>query len=77
MNKEVNIVHKINLANTKNGIITVSHANEPYDDKSTPVVSIGISLSGNADELDWKAHIPYENINELIKALQETKKEFS
>ena len=75
MSKKVDIMHKINLANTKNGIITISHINEPYVDKSTPVVSIGISLSGNACEPDWKAHIPYENLDEVIKALESIKKE--
>jgi len=76
MNKKADIMYKINLANTKNGIITISHINEPYGDRSTPVVSIGISLSGNTQEPDWKAHIPYENLDEVIKALQSIKKDF-
>jgi hypothetical protein len=38
------------------------------------VVSIGISLGGDEKRPDWKAHIPYENIEEVINALKEAKK---
>lgn len=61
------------LANTKQGKVTISHIEEPYGKDSTSVVSIGISLKGEK-EPDWKAHIPYENLDELIKALQSAKK---
>lgn len=64
------------LADTKNGVISVSHLEEPYGDGSFPVVSIGISLKKNADEPDWKAHIPYDNLDELIEALNEAKEKF-
>ncbi len=64
------------LADTKNGVISVSHLEEPYGDGSFPVVSIGISLKKNADEPDWKAHIPYDNLDELIAALNEAKAKF-
>lgn len=77
MSKEVNIIHKIKLANTKNGIIVISQVNEPYGAKSTPVVSIGISLKGDAEDPDWKAHLPYENLDDIIKALENIKKDFS
>jgi hypothetical protein len=43
----------------------------PYGATSHPVVSIGISLKG--EEPDWKVHIPYENIDELIEALKAAK----
>lgn len=70
------ILTKFPLAGTKNGMISVSHLEEPYGSGSFPVVSIGISLKTNADEPDWKAHIPYENLDELIAALQEAKTRF-
>ena len=65
------------LAGTKNGTISVSNIDEPYGKESLSVVSIGISLKGDSDEPDWKAHIPYENLNDLIEALTEAKKQKS
>ncbi len=64
------------LAETKKGIVTVSHLEEPYGANSLPVVSIGISLKGDANEPDWKAHIPYGNLDELIESLQEAKEKY-
>lgn len=64
------------LADTKKGTITVSHLEEPYGAKSNPVVSIGISLKGKVEEPDWKAHIPYDNLDELIVSLQEAKEKY-
>lgn len=64
------------LSETKKGMISVSHLEEPYGTGSFPVVSIGISLKGNDKSPDWKAHIPYENLDELIEALQEAKEKF-
>ena len=65
-----------NLYGTKEGVISVAHITEPYGKGSEPVVSIGVSLKGNALEPEWKVHIPYENIDDLIEALQLAKKEF-
>lgn len=65
-----------NLHGTKDGIVSVAHVTEPYGPKSEPVVSIGISLNGNALEPEWKVHIPYENIDDLIDALKLAKDEF-
>ncbi len=62
---------KIQLAGTKKGIISVSDVTEPYGSGSHDVVSIGIALNGK--DVEWKSHIPYENIDELIKILQEAK----
>jgi len=70
------ILTKFPLAGTKNGIISISHLEEPYGNGSFPVVSIGISLKKSTDEPDWKAHIPYENLDELINALKEAKTRF-
>lgn len=70
------ILTKLALAGTKTGVISISHLEEPYGNGSFPVVSIGISLKKNSEEPDWKAHIPYENLDELIAALQDAKTRF-
>ena len=75
--KKTKLLKTIPLANTKEGIITVSHIEEPYGEGSKPVVSIGISLNGEENNPDWKAHIPYENIDDVIEALKEAKEKFS
>ena len=67
------LIAHFNLAGTKQGMITVSHLEEPYGEGSHDVVSIGISLKGDTTSPDWKAHIPYENIDQLIDALQSAK----
>ncbi len=61
----------IPLANTQNGVISVTKLEKPYGDESKPIVSIGISLNGDVDNPDWKAHIPLENVDELCKIVQE------
>jgi len=63
---------KIPLSGTKKGVISVSDVTEPYGAGSKDVVSIGIALNG--ETVEWKSHIPYDNIDELIKVLQEAKK---
>ncbi|MRJ06642.1 MAG: hypothetical protein C6I01_03895 [Epsilonproteobacteria bacterium] len=74
--KKVKRLITIPLAHTKEGVITISHIEEPYGEGSHPVVSIGISLNGDENKPDWKAHIPYENVEEVINALKEAKKRF-
>ena len=71
------VIKEFKLANTKDGVISVAHIDEPYGSDSNPVVSIGISLKSDNKEPDWKAHIPYENLDELIEALQEAKKSYN
>jgi len=71
------LIAEFPLANTKEGLITVSHINEPYGEGSKPVVSIGISLNGDNEKPDWKAHIPYENIDDVIAALKAAKEKFA
>lgn len=56
------------LPHTKNGTISIAHIEQPYGAFSSPVVSIGISLEG--EDHDWKVHLPYENLDCVIKALQ-------
>jgi uncharacterized pyridoxal phosphate-containing UPF0001 family protein len=71
------VIAEFPLAHTKEGKITVSHINEPYGENSKPVVSIGISLNGDESKPDWKAHIPYENIDDVIAALKAAKEKFA
>ncbi len=63
----------ISLNGTKKGVISVTKIDEPYGAGSHSVASIGISLAGNADEPEWKVHIPLENLEEVIEALRELK----
>ena len=74
--KKVKKLAIIPLVYTKEGVITISHIEEPYGENSAPVVSIGISLNGDDNKPDWKVHIPYENIDEVINVLTETKKRY-
>ncbi|MFA6759851.1 MAG: hypothetical protein WCR69_02255 [Sulfuricurvum sp.] len=64
----------INLSGTKKGVISVTKIDEPYGEGSAPVASVGISLSGDESEPQWKVHIPMENLDDVIKALSELKK---
>ncbi len=70
MSKQSKVLKTFKLAGTKTGTISVSHLQEPYGEDSDPVVSIGISLKGDSSEPDWKAHIPYANLDDLIDALK-------
>jgi len=63
----------IPLNGTKNGVISVKKINEPYGAGSGTVASVGISLSGDAENPEWKVHIPLKNLDEVIKALSELK----
>jgi len=73
--KQIIPVAEFPLAHTKEGTITVTHIEEPYGENSKPVVSIGISINED-DKPDWKAHIPYENIDDVINALKAAKEKF-
>lgn len=66
-------IAKIKLAGTKNGVISVSNITEPYGKGSDEVVSIGIALNG--EDVQWKSHIPYANIDDVVAALLEAKKQ--
>lgn len=61
----------IALKGTKKGVISIMKLDEPYGKESGAVASIGISLSGEQSEPEWKVHIPLENIDEVIEALKE------
>jgi len=59
---------KIDLSGTKKGVISIADVKEPYGPGSNDVVSIAIALNG--EDIEWKVHIPYDNIDEVIEALQ-------
>ena len=60
------------MAGTKKGKIFISNITEPYGKGTDDVVSIGISLNG--ENVEWKSHIPYANLDEVIEVLQKAKK---
>jgi len=63
----------IPLSSTKKGVISVTKVDRPYGEDSAPVASVGISLSGNAESPEWKVHIPLDNLDDVITALQSLK----
>lgn len=63
----------IALDGTKKGVISVAKITEPYGAGSGTVVSVGISLSGDAENPEWKVHLPLNNLDDVIAALQELK----
>lgn len=71
MPKKTTEIASMKLPHTKAGTISVAHIEEPYGSFSSPVVSIGISLDG--DDHDWKVHLPYENLDCVIKALEKAR----
>ena len=58
----------IALSGTKKGKISISNVTEPYGKDTADIVSIGISLNGQ--DVQWKSHIPYENLEDVISVLQ-------
>ena len=74
MSGTVTKIDEMTLSGTKDGKITITTVSQPYGPKSESVASIGISLQAGAEEPDWKVHIPKENIDDVIAALQEAKK---
>jgi len=63
----------IPLSSTKKGVISVTKLERPYGEDSAAVASIGISLTGDSEKPEWKVHIPMDNLDEVIKALQALK----
>lgn len=63
----------IALSGTKKGIISVVKIDEPYGKSSESVASVGISLAGDANNPEWKVHIPFDNLDEVIEALNALK----
>jgi len=74
MSGTVTPIDEVALSGSKEGKITITTISEPYGEKSESVASIGVFLQAGANEPDWKVHIPKENIDEVIAALQKAKK---
>ncbi|SFZ97541.1 hypothetical protein MNB_SV-5-505 [hydrothermal vent metagenome] len=74
MSDKINKISEMPLSGTNDGKIVVNTIAEPYGPKSNSVASIGIFLQAGAKEPDWKVHIPKEDIDDVILALQEAKK---
>ncbi len=68
----ITVLAEIPLHGTKKGIISISDVKEPYGKGTSDVVSIGIALNGK--DVEWKSHIPYENLEEVISQLQKALK---
>jgi hypothetical protein len=73
MNSAATIIKEIPLDGTKKGIISISKVDEPYGAGSDSVASIGISLSGDAKNPEWKVHLPLGNVDAVIEALKSIK----
>lgn len=73
MNSGATLISEIPLSGTKKGVISVSKIEEPYGPGSDSVASVGISLSGDAKNPEWKVHIPMGNIDALVEALKSIK----
>ncbi len=73
MSSKATLETTLPLEGTKNGVISISKIEEPYGEGSNTVASIGISLAGNADEPEWKVHLPLANLDAVIEALQKLK----
>jgi predicted RNA-binding protein with RPS1 domain len=58
----------LELSGTKKGKIFISNVTEPYGKDTADIVSIGISLNGQ--DIQWKSHIPAENLEDVIAILQ-------
>lgn len=64
----------LDLSGTKKGKIIISNLTEPYGKETADVVSIGIALNGK--DIEWKSHVPYDNLDEVIEILQKINKEY-
>jgi len=73
MSAKATLETTIPLEGTNNGIISISKIEQPYGAGSNTVASIGISLAGNAEEPEWKVHLPLNNLDAVIDALQKLK----
>ena len=67
------MVTTINLSGTKSGTISITKIDEPYGKDTSSVASVGISLTGDANNPEWKVHIPFDNLEDVIEALQKLK----
>ncbi|MEA2111193.1 MAG: hypothetical protein U9P71_03990 [Campylobacterota bacterium] len=73
MSEKVSNQTTLELDGTKNGVISIAKIDEPYGEGSNSVASVGISLAGNKNNPEWKVHIPLNNLEDVIAALQAIK----
>lgn len=55
----------------KNSSIVVAFLEEPYGKNTEPVVSVGCTLKGDADNPSWKVHVPINILEEVVEAMKE------
>jgi len=77
MSEKVTKIDEFNLSGTKNGKVSISKIDEPYGENSDSVLSIGIFLDESKSEPDWKVHIPKDDIDKLVLALNKAKEYFN
>ena len=75
MSKLSKIIGECPLSGTENGKIEIAIVEEPYGKNTPSIVSIGIFLNKENSEPDWKVHIPKENIDDVVTALQKAKEQ--
>ena len=63
-------VKTFKLAHTIEDTVKIEHIEKPYGEYSSPVVSIAVYSHGKTKVSD--VEIPYENIEEFLKALKES-----
>lgn len=63
-------VKTFKLAHTTDDTVRIEHIEKPYGEYSSPVVSIAVFSHGK-DKVS-EVEIPYENIEEFFKALNES-----
>ncbi len=63
-------VKSFKLAHSSNEVVKIQHVEKPYGEFSSPVVNIGIYSEGH--EMISEIDIPYDNIEEFFKALNES-----
>ena len=63
-------VKTFKLAHSTDDTVRIEHVEKPYGEYSSPVVSIAVYSHGKTKVSD--VEIPYENIEEFLKALKES-----
>ena len=63
-------VKTFKLAHSTDDTVKIQHVEKPYGEYSSPVISIAVYSHGKTKVSD--VEIPYENIEEFLKALKES-----
>lgn len=64
------VLKTIDLDGIKGAKLSLANISKPYGEDSKDVLSIGLSLKSDSD-VDWKIHVPYEDISKLIASLEQ------